>query len=221
MIATKAAAAKRLMEIAFDFQRILLDYVHHDPETAAPSGESLKERYTRSEAEALAGEIQRLSHFFELRTKRGRADAKAKAVKFRREPILTPHQMAEAIETARQGQGTAAFDCEKLQRSRGDDFRADRVDAPAFHSRRHQEEAEEEAPCWAECYVPVRGGFFVFESEEVLQKWKATPVAKWPRVTAEGGLSRQPPRGRRMPVAFSRGSEWTPSARLFGSITII
>ena len=49
----------------FRVSRILLDYVHHEPETAGPSGELMKERYTRQEAEALADEIQSLSHFFE------------------------------------------------------------------------------------------------------------------------------------------------------------
>src|SRR5271163_192560 len=154
MIATKAAA-ERLMEIAFDFQRILLDYVHHEPETAAPSGESVKERYTRQEAEALADEIQRLSHFFELRTKRGRADVKAKAVKFRREPILTPHQMAEAIKRRDR-------DREPLRSiAKSYNVRVATISElaawmlPHFIPADTREEAEEEAPSWAECYVPV------------------------------------------------------------------
>lgn len=179
MIATKAAAAERLMEIAFDFQRILLDYVHHDPETAAPSGESLKERYTRQEAEALADEIQRLSHFFELRTKRG---SKAKAVKFRRETILTPHQMAEAIKRRDRDREPLRSIAKSYNVRVATISELTAWTLPHFIPADTREEAEEEAPSWAECYVPVRGGFFVFESEEVLQKWKATPVAKWPRV---------------------------------------
>jgi hypothetical protein len=41
---------------------------------------------------------------------------------------------------------------------------------------------KQEAPSWAERFVRVREGFFVFDSDEALKKWKATPVEDWPRV---------------------------------------
>jgi hypothetical protein len=53
---------------------------------------------------------------------------------------------------------------------------------PLFIPAYNRKEAEQEAPYWADCFVRVRGGFFVFDSEESLQKWKATPAADWPRV---------------------------------------
>jgi DNA invertase Pin-like site-specific DNA recombinase len=42
------------------------------------------------------------------RTARGRADAKAKGVKFGRKPALTPHQQEEAIKRRDQGDETLA-----------------------------------------------------------------------------------------------------------------
>jgi hypothetical protein len=60
----KAAAVERLLELAFDFQSVLLAYVYREPDGAS-RGRPPKERFTREEAEAVAHEIQSLSHFFE------------------------------------------------------------------------------------------------------------------------------------------------------------
>ena len=57
------------------------------------------------------------------RTARGRADAKAKGVKFGRKPKLTPHQQREA-RAAGCGGRDAAQRRPQLQRQSGDDFEA-------------------------------------------------------------------------------------------------
>ena len=44
------------------------------------------------------------------RTARGRADAKAKGVKFGRKPKLTPHQKRRGDQAARHGRRNVAFD---------------------------------------------------------------------------------------------------------------
>jgi DNA invertase Pin-like site-specific DNA recombinase len=49
------------------------------------------------------------------RTARGRADAKAKGVKFGRKPKLTTHQQREAIQEARRGRRDVALDSSQLQ----------------------------------------------------------------------------------------------------------
>jgi hypothetical protein len=53
---------------------------------------------------------------------------------------------------------------------------------PLFIPATNKKEAKQEAPSWAERFVRVREGFFVFDSDEALKKWKATPVEDWPRV---------------------------------------
>ena len=58
---------------------------------------------------------------------RGRADAKAKGVKFGRKPKLTSHQQREARE--RLGGRDATQRCSQLQRQSGDDFEARSVSA--------------------------------------------------------------------------------------------
>src|SRR4029077_16602706 len=55
------------------------------------------------------------------RTARGRADAKAKGVKFGRKPTLIPHEQQEALERL-VGRRDAAQRCPQLQRQSGDDF---------------------------------------------------------------------------------------------------
>ena len=55
------------------------------------------------------------------RTARGRADAKAKGIKFGRKPTLTPHQRQEARETPRRRRDTAQR-CPQLQRQSEHDF---------------------------------------------------------------------------------------------------
>jgi predicted DNA-binding WGR domain protein len=58
------------------------------------------------------------------RTARGRADAKAKGMKFGRKPKLTAHQMREAIKRCDRGRRNAALDRPQLQFQRGDAFEA-------------------------------------------------------------------------------------------------
>ena len=58
------------------------------------------------------------------RTARGRADAKAKGVKFGRKPKLTQHQKREAIKRRDKAGRNVALDCAKLQCQRGDDWEA-------------------------------------------------------------------------------------------------
>ena len=57
------------------------------------------------------------------RTARGRADAKAKGVKFGRKPNLTPHQQKEARARV-DGRRDTAQRRPQLQRQPGDDFEA-------------------------------------------------------------------------------------------------
>jgi hypothetical protein len=57
---TKEQADARLMQIAFEFQEILLAYVHGTEE----AGQVLA-FYDRKKAEPLADEIQALHHYFE------------------------------------------------------------------------------------------------------------------------------------------------------------
>ncbi|MGA3062936.1 MAG: hypothetical protein ABSD90_06870 [Methylocystis sp.] len=58
---TKEQAEARLVKIAFEFQEILLAYVHKGDEAGRVSA-----FYKRGEAEQLADEIQTLHHFFEV-----------------------------------------------------------------------------------------------------------------------------------------------------------
>ena len=58
------------------------------------------------------------------RTARGRADAKAKGVKFGRKPTLTPHQQKRGDQAARRGRRNAALDSPQLQCQPADDFEA-------------------------------------------------------------------------------------------------
>ena len=67
------------------------------------------------------------------RTARGRADAKAKGVKFGRKPKLTPHQQREARERVAAGETQRSVARSYNVRS-GDDFEAGGVNAPSFWS---------------------------------------------------------------------------------------
>ena len=58
------------------------------------------------------------------RTALGRANAKARGVKFGRKPKLTDHQRKEAIKRRREGRGDDARDRAELQRLAPDDFEA-------------------------------------------------------------------------------------------------
>jgi hypothetical protein len=113
---------------------------------------------------------------------RGKADAKAGGVRFGRKPKLTPYQIAEAIKRRDSGMETHRSIARSYNVSASTISRLAAWTIPLFIPAFNRKEAEEEAPYWAERFVRVRGGFFVFDSEEALQKWKATPVADWPRV---------------------------------------
>jgi hypothetical protein len=47
-----------------------------------------------------------------------------------------------------------------------------------FIPARNRKEAERDAPRWACRFARVTGGFIAFDSEEALQRWKATTAAE-------------------------------------------
>ena len=82
------------------------------------------------------------------RTARGRADAKAKGVKFGRKPKLTPHQPREAIKRRDVDGETLRSIGAQLQRQRGDDFEALAMTEPVVDYHRLGELSDEFTALW-------------------------------------------------------------------------
>lgn len=100
----------------------------------------------------------------------------------RRSPKLTLHQTAEALKRRDRDKETHRSIALSYNVSASTISRLALWTIPLFIPAYNRKDAEEGAPFWAERFVRVSGGYFVFDSEEALQKWKATPVEDWPRV---------------------------------------